>query len=104
VLRLSTFAVVLLLIAGSGSAEAQRNCRKGKPCAGRLLASLYTPDGRMANEEIVRAGYALLYTYPPNVRHVERIRAAQEVARAGRHALWSTSAFDCAPAPRTRSS
>jgi micrococcal nuclease len=69
---------------------------------GRLLAYLYTRDGRMANEEMVRAGYALLYTYPPNVRHVERMRAAQQGAKAARRGLWSTSAFECPPAAHRR--
>lgn len=38
---------------------------------GRLLAYVYAPDGPMANEEMVRHGYAHLSTYPPNVQHVE---------------------------------
>jgi endonuclease YncB( thermonuclease family) len=69
---------------------------------GRLLAYLYAPDGRMANEEMVRGGYALLYTYPPNVRHVDRIRAAQDEAKTARRGLWSTSAFECTPAAHRR--
>ncbi|MBL7995179.1 thermonuclease family protein, partial [bacterium] len=39
---------------------------------GRLLVYLYLEDGRMINEEIVKAGYANLMTYPPNVRYRER--------------------------------
>jgi len=64
---------------------------------GRLLAYVYAPDGRMVNEEMVREGYALLYTLPPNVRHVDRIRAALEEARAERRGLWVTPAFECPP-------
>jgi endonuclease YncB( thermonuclease family) len=61
---------------------------------------VYAPDGRMVNEEMVREGYALLYTLPPNVRHVDRIRAALEEARAERRGLWATSAFECPPGLR----
>jgi endonuclease YncB( thermonuclease family) len=64
----------------------------------RLLAYLWTADGRMINEELARQGYAVVAVYPPNVRHVERIRAAVEEAREAGSGLWSGSAFDCAPA------
>ncbi|MBA2672034.1 MAG: thermonuclease family protein [Gemmatimonadetes bacterium] len=64
---------------------------------GRVLAYVYAPDGRMANEEMARKGYAVSLTYPPNVKHVERIRAAVEEARASRRGLWSTRAFECSP-------
>ncbi len=69
---------------------------------GRLLAYVYAPDGRMANEEMVREGYAMISTYPPNVKYVERIRAAQQRARAEGRGLWSTSAFECPPAMHRR--
>ncbi len=65
---------------------------------GRLLAYLYHPDGRMANLELARAGYAVLSVYPPNVRHVESIREAVAEARAARRGLWSGPAFECLPA------
>jgi micrococcal nuclease len=69
----------------------------------RTLAYLYAEDGRMINEEMARAGYALVSVYPPNVKHVERIRAAVEGARAARVGLWETSsAFECAPADHRR--
>jgi micrococcal nuclease len=64
---------------------------------GRLLAYLYLPDRRMANEEMARRGFAVLLVYAPNGRHVERIRAAVEDARAARRGLWATPAFDCLP-------
>jgi micrococcal nuclease len=65
---------------------------------GRLLAYLYTPEGTLANEALARGGFAVVVVYPPNVRHVERIRAAVEEAREERRGLWSGSAFDCEPA------
>jgi micrococcal nuclease len=54
----------------------------------RLLGYVYLSDGRMLNEEIVKAGYASLMTYPPNVRHVERFRKAYQEARGNRRGLW----------------
>ena len=64
---------------------------------GRTLAYVYAPGGMMVNEELARLGYALQETYPPNVRHVERIDAAVEEARSARRGLWSGSAFECTP-------
>lgn len=65
---------------------------------GRTLAYMYTEDGRMVNEEMVRRGYAVVSVYPPNVRHVERLRAAAAAARDEGLGLWSGSAFECSPA------
>ena len=56
---------------------------------GRLLRYVYLPDGRTANGLIVEAGYASQYTYPPDVRHDERIAAAQSRGRAAGAGLWS---------------
>lgn len=64
---------------------------------GRDLVYLYLPDGRMVNEEMARLGFVVVLTYAPNVRHVDRIRAAQEEARRSGRGLWSGSAFECAP-------
>lgn len=65
---------------------------------GRILVYLYDSEGRMVNEELVRLGFAMVSVYPPNVRHVERIRAASESARRAGRGLWSGSAFECSPA------
>jgi len=47
---------------------------------GRLLGYVYLPNGKMLNEEILKAGYASLLTYPPNVKYQERfLKAYQEV-------------------------
>lgn len=64
---------------------------------GRTLAYVFTDDRRMVNEETVRSGYALVLVYPPNVRYVERIRAAAAAARAERRGLWQTNGFECTP-------
>jgi micrococcal nuclease len=65
---------------------------------GRTLAYLWLEDGRMVNEELLRAGVAVVSVYPPNVRHVDRLRAAVAEAREGKVGLWATPAFQCAPA------
>ena len=54
----------------------------------RLLAYVYLADGRMLNEEIVKAGYGQVYTIPPNVRYVERFRHAEREARESKKGLW----------------
>lgn len=59
---------------------------------GRLLAYLYLPDGRMLNEELLRAGFAQAYTIPPNVRHTEDFLAAEREARDAGAGLWRRSA------------
>lgn len=56
---------------------------------GRLLAYVFLPDGRMVNEELVRQGWAMVLTIPPNVRYVDRFVRAQQDARQHRRGLWS---------------
>jgi len=55
---------------------------------GRLLAWIWTADGTLFNETLVRDGWARLYTFPPNVRHVDALRAAQADAQAARRGFW----------------
>lgn len=60
---------------------------------GRTLAYVYLPNGVMANEQLLRAGYALLYTVPPNVKYVDRFTAAQTEARNANKGLWAFGAL-----------
>jgi len=55
---------------------------------GRLLAYLWLHDGRMVNEELVRGGYAMVLTIPPNVKYADRFVRAQREARAAGRGLW----------------
>lgn len=64
---------------------------------GRTLSYMYAADGRMVNEELARQGFAVISVYPPNVRYVDRLRAAAAEAQAARRGLWSGSAFECEP-------
>lgn len=60
---------------------------------GRLLAYVYLPDGRLLNEEILKAGYAQLLTYPPNVKYVDRFLKAYREARENKRGLWRIAAY-----------
>ena len=55
---------------------------------GRLLAYVYLADGRMANEEMLLGGYAVVMTVPPNVRYEERFLKAMRAARENKAGLW----------------
>lgn len=54
----------------------------------RLLGYVYLSDGRMLNEEIVKAGYASLMTIPPNVKYQDRFLRAYREARGKNKGLW----------------
>ncbi len=55
---------------------------------GRRLAYLKTEGGEMVNQRMLRDGYAVLFTIPPNVRYVEALRKAQAEARQGGLGIW----------------
>ena len=55
---------------------------------GKLQGYVYLSDGRLLNEEIVRAGYARVTVSPPNVRFKERFMDALKEARTYRRGLW----------------
>jgi len=63
----------------------------------RILGYVYLDDGRMVNEEMARSGYATALIYPPNVKHIERIRRAVDEAKDAKRGLWATQFFDCSP-------
>ena len=54
---------------------------------GRLLAYVYNGD-KMINLEMVKEGYAMVYTYPPNIKHVNEFLSAQRKARQTSKGLW----------------
>jgi micrococcal nuclease len=68
----------------------------------RTLAYVYLPDGRMANEEMVRQGYAVPLVYRPNVRYEARMQAAAALARRERRGLHADSGFACPPREHRR--
>ncbi len=56
---------------------------------GRLLRYAYLPDGTMVNAQLVLKGFALAATYPPDVKYVDQLAAAQQQARESNAGLWS---------------
>ena len=56
----------------------------------RLLAYVYrASDNLFINLALAREGYAVPYTFPPNVAHTAEIREAASDARAANRGLWS---------------
>lgn len=65
---------------------------------GRSLAFAWLPDGRMVNEELVRAGWAVVYLYDrKNLKYAPRIEAAADSARASRRGWWRGGEITCPP-------
>lgn len=58
---------------------------------GRLLRYVYLADGTFVNAELVRLGYALSATYPPDVKHQEMLVASQQEAREAERGLWGAT-------------
>ncbi len=55
---------------------------------GRLLGYIWKGN-RLINEEMVLRGYAVVYTFPPNVKYVERFTKAQKIAQEKRRGIWA---------------
>lgn len=55
---------------------------------GRLLRYVYI-DGQMVNETLVREGYAVSSTFPPDVKYQDRFLQAQTEARDANRGLWA---------------
>ena len=67
---------------------------------GRLLAYAYLEDTEMANELLLRGGYAREYTYHAAAapyRHRDRFRAAERLARQAGAGMWAAGACDEKP-------
>lgn len=77
----------LIALVGRSSVKIETDVVK-RDRYGRLLAYVWTSDGRFVNLELLRDGYAVLYTFPPNVNHVEDLRAAEAEAKGKRIGIW----------------
>ncbi len=64
---------------------------------GRILAYAWTTKGKMINEEMLRSGYAVLYTFPPNVKYINELRAAQKEAREKKLGIWGKNGLKQRP-------
>ena len=54
---------------------------------GRLLRYVYVED-TMINEQLVREGYAVSSSYPPDIKHQVQLKAAELGARENKRGLW----------------
>ena len=62
---------------------------------GRLLRYVYLPTGEMVNELLVRWGYAVARSYPPDTKYRTRFEAAERQAQQANAGLWGA----CRPRP-----
>jgi micrococcal nuclease len=56
---------------------------------GRLLAYVYLSDRRMLNDEIIKAGYAVPMTIPPNVKYQRIFLGDYREAKKNNKGLWA---------------
>jgi micrococcal nuclease len=55
---------------------------------GRTLAYVYLEDGTFVNAWLVEHGYAMVMTFPPNVKHEALFLKLQREAREAKRGLW----------------
>ena len=55
---------------------------------GRTLAYVYLEDGTFVNAELVKQGYAMVMTVPPNVKYAELFIKLQQQAKEKKLGLW----------------
>lgn len=74
---------------------------------GRLLRHVWTTDGQLVAEVLIRGGFARELTYDGEYEHQSTFRAAEKAAKAKRLGIWSAACAAppvvAAPAPRTTS-
>jgi micrococcal nuclease len=75
-----------------GSTVKLESDREPRDHYNRLLGYVWLPNGTMANEEILRAGYGYLLTVPPNIKYRDRLGAAFSEARKEKRGLWADTA------------
>jgi micrococcal nuclease len=91
-----------IIALGKRSAQFTRTLTEGKKVRlefdvekqdryGRTLAYLYAEDGTFVNAEIIREGYAMVLTVPPNVKYKDLFVKLQKEAREAKRGLWRTT-------------
>ncbi len=63
----------------------------------RLLAYLWTKQNELINERMVLDGYAILFTFPPNVKYKSRFVLAEKRARAEKKDIWGVDGLKESP-------
>jgi endonuclease YncB( thermonuclease family) len=66
---------------------------------GRLLLYVYLQDGTFVNAELVRRGYAVAATYPPDVKYADLFVQLQAEAREAERGLWAQPETMNTPTP-----
>lgn len=66
---------------------------------GRLLRYVFIDPSVLVNDYLVREGYALASSYPPDIKYQDQLRQAQEEARQNSKGLWS----QCTASPNNSS-
>jgi micrococcal nuclease len=69
---------------------------------GRILAYLWTKNREMVNLLMVKSGYAMLFTFPPNVKYVQDFRVAQKEAREKDLGIWGEKGLKETPSEYRR--
>jgi len=54
---------------------------------GRWLAYVHA-EGKMVNEEILKAGYAKILVIPPNTKYLKRFKKAEQEAKDNERGIW----------------
>ena len=55
---------------------------------GRTLVYVYLTDGTFVNADLVKNGYAMVMTVPPNVKYADEFINYQQEARENNRGLW----------------
>lgn len=55
---------------------------------GRTLAYVYLEDGTFVNADLMKNGYAMVMTIPPNVKFADEFVKLQQEARENNRGLW----------------
>ncbi len=91
----SATVALLALIALRDSVQLEFDV-EGRDQYDRLLAYVWKGHTQV-NWLLVRQGWAVQLTYPPNVQYVDWFTAAERRAREEGRGLWAVSGFDCRP-------
>lgn len=61
---------------------------------GRLLAYIYTENGQMVNEMLLKKGLArVAYVFPPDTKYVDKFRRIENSARERKLGVWSVEEY-----------
>lgn len=64
---------------------------------GRPLVYLWTRDRKLINEQMLKDGYAVLFTIQPNSKFADRFEKAQHQAREGKLGIWGADGLTETP-------